>query len=167
MWNNLSGIFHLLVSIATSLYPFVFAKNPVDYLYICYALFILTHWTMMNGECIITYWAKKRVDPSYSAGENPMENTDMYVLPMNDFWNNALIQIICVVWLYAIYRVYVRNKYPKWIPLMFIVIFGVYKFELVRTDDHIHDARFQYRQTIIRAIMCMLVASTLYYTMYR
>ena len=163
-WSFFVGVLHWVFSFTVSFYPFLFRRSWVDYLHICYAVFIMIHWTMLNGDCIITYWSKKQTNPSYKAGQTPLENKDMYIFPISDRANNWIIQFMVSVWLYSIYRVYTRNKYPRWIPILLVVLFLVYKWELVETNDHVHNRRFLYRQHIIQILLLVVLFSTVYYT---
>jgi len=164
---SISGIAHWLFFFISSVYAFVFKRNWVDYIYIYIAVFIVLHWTLLNGECIITYLHKKQENPEYKAGETSSSNKDMEILPIGETANNYILKGLVLVLLGSIYSTYVRNGFPRWIPIVFILSFCVYEWMLITSENCCTDETFQMYQRIIFYIVLGVLGSTAYYTLYR
>ena len=91
----------------------------------------------------------------------------MYILPIGDTLNYAIIQLVLLIWLFSMYFIYVRNGFPQWIPILFIVSFVVYKWLMITTENCTSDENFQYYQRIIFYGLWVVLVSTGYYTLYR
>jgi len=164
---SISGVIHWSWYVILSIYAFIFPRNWFDYVYIYYWILIFLQWTLINGECIITYYSKTQIDPSYKAGKNPMDNRDMYVLPISDEMNNLIIQVLLIVWLVNMYIVYNRNRFPRWISITFVISFIIYKWLMI-TNENLHEnEKFQLYQRVISYVLLGLLAATWYYTKHK
>jgi hypothetical protein len=70
-------LLHVLVQLITILYP-VFtlklvekSRHVCDLVFICIILGINLHWVFLKNECIISFWEKQQIDPTYKLGECP------------------------------------------------------------------------------------------------
>lgn len=63
------GILHLMVPIVMLLYT-ILAPASWDKFAFLYLAIITIHWVVCQGECMISYYYKKRVDPNYQLGDN-------------------------------------------------------------------------------------------------
>lgn len=74
MWIELLHLFSLLLQVV---YPWVTWRLPLknrntfDVVFISVVCAIYLHWGVFKGECIVSYWEKKQIDPSYRLGECP------------------------------------------------------------------------------------------------
>jgi len=158
------GTLHFIFSLLVSSYSFIFSKNLFDYIYIYYAFFVIISWSMCNGECIITYLIKRNDSPDYVPGRDVLNNDDMYIFPISNNTTNAILNILMMIWLFSIYIVMVRNKYPVYIPAALITIWIIYKFLLHSHTNHHDNANFHFYQTITQFILITILAITIYHT---
>jgi hypothetical protein len=68
MWVTILGIFHLFHAPILIVFPLI--TNEYDKEYLIYFFSIMLSYTFLNGECPISYMAKKIVDHNYVAGDN-------------------------------------------------------------------------------------------------
>jgi len=68
MWVTILGIFHLFHAPILIVFPMI--TNEYDKEYLVYFFSIMSSYTFLNGECPISYMAKKIVDHNYVAGDN-------------------------------------------------------------------------------------------------
>lgn len=119
----LHGIFWLYISF----YGFVIRKNYFDILYILFQTLIVLSWTFYNGECILTYLVKKKIDRNYIAGTESTDAKDMYLL----FGSKELLlfasTISVIINSLSIYLVLKRNNYSK------IILYSLPLFYLLYT----------------------------------
>ena len=59
MIYKLIAFIHLLLCIFSILYVFLIKNKQYDYIYLIVIYFILLHWALLKGECIISYLYKK------------------------------------------------------------------------------------------------------------
>lgn len=64
------GSLHILLLTFAPLFPVFFGKG-LDFIYIYFFLLLYLHWTLLNGECIVSLLVKKYLDPTYVTGSNP------------------------------------------------------------------------------------------------
>lgn len=88
-----------IVLIAMS-YVFVRKNATYDFLYINILAIIFVGWLINKNECIISYWEKEIMDPTYTLGDDPT-------------WNPSL-------------SFYSRNPSIQWISVLVIVGFIMY-----------------------------------------
>jgi hypothetical protein len=62
-------ILHVILILYHALYGIlIINKNKLDYIYCIFSYFLILHWTLLNGECIITYLYKLSENKNYSYG---------------------------------------------------------------------------------------------------
>ena len=159
----LTSILHILIFIFTSFYVFIFPKNNFDFIYLFYSFTVILSWTLLNGECYITYLIKKIQDPNYVPGKNVMNNEDLYILPFPKNVINMWIDFIMVIWWVSIYYVFHRNKYPKIIPFILISCWVLYKIILGMYEHHDTNKKFHYYQSILFYILFFDFLYFMYY----
>jgi hypothetical protein len=82
--------FHFYFIFFACFYPFIFS-NSYDLFYLIIILLLVIHWNTFKGECILSYFEKKILDPSYKLG------SDTTYHPYTDIifgYRNRLIWII-------------------------------------------------------------------------
>ena len=160
---SISGVLHWAFMAVIAMYAFLFRRSWVDYLFIYYTLLVSIQWTIFNGECGLTYLRKKQADPSYIAGQN-VDDKDTHILPVSPQINDAVLRFIMVVWIYSLYRVYIRDGFPTWIPILAVLSVGGYNLLIIETTDYVNDRTFQYYQRLTCYTLLVLLAATWYYT---
>lgn len=72
---------HYLVLMLSSMYAFLFRADAVaDTVYLIFVLGLHAHWTFLEGECLLTLWEKRLLDPAYEMGSRPYEHVLLYLL---------------------------------------------------------------------------------------
>ena len=71
-----SGLFHILLISFAPFFPFFF--KGFDLLYIIFFLLLYLHWTLLDGECIISLFFKLNSDKTYVIGSNPFSLPDVH-----------------------------------------------------------------------------------------
>jgi len=66
---------HYFLVIVSWLYAFLVRADAVtDTVYLVYVLGLQAHWLLFEGECALTLWEKRMLDPDYEAGSRPYEH---------------------------------------------------------------------------------------------
>lgn len=87
---------HAVLSIALGLYAFVTwplarrYRDAADVAFLAIALGMYVHWMLFNNECIISYWEKRELDPTYEMGRCPVLHP--YRIMMQSVLNLTLIE---------------------------------------------------------------------------
>ena len=69
--------FHLFI-IIFNLYPLIFPKNIFwDKIYLIVIIIVVLNWTVLKGECILSYIWKKSKDKNYKMGSKTIELNDI------------------------------------------------------------------------------------------
>jgi hypothetical protein len=158
-----SGVLHLMLPIFQSLYCFVTKRNWFDIFYIYIIFFICLHWSFYNGECVISYWYKKKLDPYYIAGQ------DVHSHDFNAFLDSNMLNLIIVVTniliIYNLYIIFKRNKFPLYLVYIFIVISQSYFFGLKLVDEPHKNNLYLFFQEIYKyslILWCIVFLYTIY-----
>jgi len=158
------GVLHFLISLMISSYALIFSKNSFDYVYIFYTICVIISWTLLNGECLVTYLIKINEDEKYVPGKDVLNNDDMYVCPISNENTNIIINLSMLLWWYSIRTVMIRNKYPEYIPLSIIFLWIMYKILLHTYENHHENGHFHFYQRVICAFLILLLGITIYHT---
>ncbi len=104
---NISMYSHLVCELFTCSYIFIFSKK-YDIYFVFYLFCVMALKLIFNYECIWTYYDKKMIDPKYKLGDNPG------YYPFRDLYgNNAIVNIVGLLILYSLGKIYLRNKNPN------------------------------------------------------
>lgn len=112
------GAFHIAFSVIPVLCVFLFASHAVDALFLALCAIVVITWCIFDGECIISYIAKKIENPNYVMGSEPRDLMDMARL----FPNAALFSTF--IWcnnIAYILAMYIANARTLRIPNRFIM----------------------------------------------
>lgn len=63
------GVLHLMLPVGMLLYAIIAPSSWDKYAFL-YLSLITIHWVLCQGECMISYYYKKRVNPNYQLGDN-------------------------------------------------------------------------------------------------
>jgi hypothetical protein len=107
----------------------------------------LTSWTLMNGECLLSYYIKILEDPKYIAGSNPLEIRDLQFLENRLDWvsKNPVIdllkqiKILPIINIVSIYIVMIRNRYGRFLTFGTIIAFVSYGLILRYFHPDLHE----------------------------
>ena len=100
------GWIHLIHCPLLIVYPYV--SISYDILYLVYFLGMVLSYAVLKNECLISYCAKKQVDPSYVAGSKMDWYPEMYIFTKNDKWIKIYFTITTCIYLYSLYIVVLR-----------------------------------------------------------
>lgn len=143
-----SGILHSIIPIIQSVYCFIFKRNWFDIVYIYILYIIYLHWSFFNGECIISYWHKKKMDSTYIAGQ------DVFMHDYSIFLNYTTSYLFAVFTnIFAMYNLYIifkRNKLPLQLVYTFIIITQVYFFGIRLFDKPYKNNLYLFFQEIYK-----------------
>jgi hypothetical protein len=142
----------------------LFTKSWFDYIYIYYTLSVILSWTLLNGECIITYLIKIKNDNNYIPGKNVLKSDDMYFIPIPNNYIDFILQFSTIIWCYGLYKVFIRNKYPTFLPILIGISILSYKLLMHCCINHHNNMMFHYYQKIISYTMIIEYLLTIYFT---
>jgi hypothetical protein len=118
---------HFTSQLILILYPLIFDVK-YDIYYLVFITFLFLHWIYLKGECILSYWEKKHLDPSYVMGQ------DVYSHPfMDDLIKNKNVMYIlglCILISasYVWYR-FLKPRYP-WL-IIIVILNSIYQFYIL------------------------------------
>jgi hypothetical protein len=109
--EKIVGIFHLLLFIICTIYPYLFKRNWVDAFYLLSIFGSALSWTIFNGECIISLVLKKWMNPHYKMGEN-ISSDEMYEVLGKEYktYVSFFVAMLTIIQAYGIYLVLNRNQ---------------------------------------------------------
>lgn len=122
----LTGILHFILSILLYSYGLIVRQRTSwDSLFLLITYVLVLHWTFYNGECVVSYLAKKKEDPEYVAGSDVFDLKDMSDTGISPETIRIIMNILLLLWFYSTFVVLKRNRYPMafTIPFVFILIF--------------------------------------------
>jgi len=120
-------VLHLLLVFFNVFYGFVTKKNSFDLFYLFLIFAINLSWTFYGGECPMSYYHKKGIDPSYD-GKNDKVSADissMFGKEFESFANKHYAMICFVVIIInsiSIYLVARRQNFPMLVIFMLLFI---------------------------------------------
>jgi hypothetical protein len=120
MINKLIVFIHLLLCIFSILYVFLIKNKQYDYIYLIVIYFILLHWALLKGECIISYLYKKMQNNDYEIGSNTKTDDLEYFFGEYTNYFHFFIQILTAINIYMLCK---RNNIKNYITFMFIFIY--------------------------------------------
>ena len=101
-------ILHWAITAFMMLYVFLRKNKTYDWFYITTVSFIILHWILSN-ECIISFFEKVIVDPSYWFGKDPTQHPSLYlynILPVSSLFITIPIYAFFVYNIYTMMRIY-------------------------------------------------------------
>ncbi len=134
--ETLITVIHIVLTILTSFYAFLFKKTVFDYIYLIILYFILLQWTYLNGECLISYVVKKIRDKDYVAGTDVNTNELEIMFKGKEKMVRLINSIKDVFFFLSIYFVYTRNNFTKGMTIFFVLLFGIYHQSRILFKDH-------------------------------
>jgi hypothetical protein len=161
MLIEIVGVIHLSFAIIASFYGFLFKKSWIDYLFIFYVLGIILSWTFYNGECLFTYYFKKKEDPNYIPGEDSNDMKDMFTIIPNPFIANGIMAIKLFFHLLSEFIVLSRNKFPILLCYLLPGIHLFYNLCLYMFTNVYKNNTFLWIQDIIKIIIILYILYTI------
>ena len=147
------NMLHIIGIIMVGTYSFIIKDKTYDNLYILLICIKIFHWTILNGECIISYLYKKSKDKNYIPGYKLIDNE------FNNHNNKYIIQIlyilINILTLYNIYNIYNRNNYLYNSMISFIIIYTSYIYSIYICTDHYKNTNFLKFQSVIQLLIIL------------
>jgi len=165
-WPLCITLFHCLFSAFLIFYGVVFPKNRVDSVYLLLMFGTLCSWTLINGECLFSYYVKKIQDPDYVAGMQPVELDDFKEIDsmMGVLFNNAFIDffkrinILSIINFVSIYLVMMRNGYGYGLTLGTLGAMVIYTLVLRYFHPNVHEeGLFLFIQEFFKAYFFFLI----------
>ena len=118
----------------------ILVKNPkYDIIYITLIFFKLLHWTMLNGECILTYLYKKNKNKNYKAGQKLFESEYSSVYGN---MTNQLKHIHNLFTMISFYLILSRNNISLIPRISIIILYQVYYHSLHNYKNHSENEDF-------------------------
>jgi hypothetical protein len=133
----LIGSVHVLLRTLTVLYPFLTwcaaRRQALDVAYLCVMLVLIFHWHAFKNECILSYWEKRALDPTYQMGECPFVHPSEYLmfakLKSNDHvasWLSGSHRILSILaLLIVLYRIEVPGRRPGLVKAVFFLLIAL------------------------------------------
>ena len=120
-------VLHLLLTVYIVFYGFFSRKNRVfDFFYLFIVYVCPLAWTFYDGECPLTYYHKKGIDPSYKGRDAKISDdmTSIFGKEVESFINKndkIIYFVVFIINAISIYLVARRQNFP--ILAIFILIF--------------------------------------------
>ena len=111
---------HLINDILSGLYIFFFYINKkYDFYYLLYFILIFIHWIGLKNECIISYFEKKLIDPTYKFGSNPCYH------PYRDLITKEILYFLDILKIFTFFYILYRNLDNGYIISEFLILFSL------------------------------------------
>jgi hypothetical protein len=165
MWEEISGIAHILFALVGFSYGLLFRKSWGDWVFLVVSLAVLVHWTILNGECFISYFHKVKEKPDYVPGSGAMDLSDMYVLGIPPEVIQTIMCSFLLVWAVSIYFVMQRNGFPLSLNVFFLIFLFVYNASLRLFHKHYENPAFhivQYACLVAFVVVSVFVVQRLW-----
>ena len=134
---DIMPVLHLLLAVYIVFYGFVSRKNRVfDFFYLFIVYGSALSWTFYDGECPLTYYHKKGIDPSYKGRDAKISDdmTSIFGKEVESFINKHYI-IICflgyIIYSISIYLVARRQNFPILVIFMLALTAGSYSMSII------------------------------------
>lgn len=125
--EKIVGILHLLLFLFSTVYAYFFKKNWFDLYYLLYIFGCGLSWSIFNGECIISLFLKKRINPHYKMGED-ISAEDLYAVLGKKYKTQMYYFLIfsSLIQAYSIYLVLNRNNINGfYLGAIFLYLIGI------------------------------------------
>ena len=154
------ALLHFCLTIFNMFYGFFTKKNSFDFFYLFLIYAINLSWTFYDGECPMTYYHKKNIDPSYKNGDTKLSNdlATIFGKKVESIVNKnfkIISTIGIVIFSLSFYLVMIRQKFPTISIFILIFITGSY---CITINNNMHFHSF-YR---ILLIGCLLYIFSMY-----
>ena len=120
-------VFHLFLTVYIVIYGFISQKNSFDFLYFFIVYTINLSWTFYDGECLLTYYHNKTINPSYN-GKDTKLSDDMSTLfgkevetVINKYYT-IITFVAYIIYSISIYVVARRQNFPLFVIFMLLFI---------------------------------------------
>lgn len=154
----LTGSAHLGILAFLAFYIFIIRKRHWgDWIYIYYSFAVLLSWTLLNGECAVTYALKCLQKNKCIAGKEVYEENDLYILPVSVFWQKRIVDLLFVFWWYSLYHVFGRNRISSSISIAFIGAWAFYRILLELNTNYYKNSTFQIWQALVFILTSVLL----------
>ena len=126
-------VLHILLAVYIVMYGFVSRKNSFDFLYLFIVYGCPLSWTFYDGECPLTYYHMKNIDPSYKGRDDKMSDdmTTIFGKEGESFVNKHYKTICFVGYIInsiSIYLVARRQNFP--IVVIFMLLFTINSYSM-------------------------------------
>lgn len=108
--EKILGTLHLCFAIVNATYGLFSGINWFDNVYIMYNLINIILWTLLNGECFVSYLYKIYSDPSYDTYTNIPDSADIDELFPNSTISRIVINTIIILQAISLWLVLLRNS---------------------------------------------------------
>jgi hypoxanthine phosphoribosyltransferase len=131
------GIIHWSIVLFMCFYVFVRKTKQYDWIYLLIVGVIITQWFIV-GECCISYFEKKIMDPSYTLNDKPAFNPSLNLYIENIIIKNIILIAQLVLFLYNIIYLAIDYKIPAWVIITFVGLLTGWLF-YYRCVDYINN----------------------------
>jgi len=118
-------IIHILVRLFVSTYALIIKDNKYDYIYFIFVYFIILHWLLFKGECLLEYLYKKILDNNYELGSNLKLGDFNYLFGEYNILIRNISRIFILLNMYIIYK---RNDNYGCMIIIFILLLIFVKY---------------------------------------
>jgi hypothetical protein len=126
----------------------------------------VTHWTLLNGECLISYLYKRYYDPSYIPGKDVETNEFKIKYNLSDKTIKTVVFVQSLLWIISFHLVLKRNQIPLSMSISFASLFATYYLLRFFTKDHYKNEPFLIGQEIIKYAL-FIYGIILFYILYK
>jgi len=112
-------IIHILIRLFVSTYALIIKDNKYDYIYFIFVYFIILHWLLFKGECLLEYLYKKILDNNYELGSNLELGDFNYLFGKYNILIRNISRILILLNMYIIYK---RNDNYGCLIIIFILL---------------------------------------------
>jgi hypothetical protein len=155
-FKKLSGVLHILLISFAPFFPLFFPS--LDLLYVLFFLLLYLHWTLLDGECIISLFFKLYENKTYIIGSNPFSLPDVHsIIPPNLL--NILLPIMSSIVLVSNFIVFKRyfGDFFTIILLISLCLFVFFMMMKQRSKETMINAGYIISREILKIYLVVLI----------
>lgn len=166
MSSMLSSILHCIIFVLFGIYGFIFQKNPFDYIFLIVTYITVTHWSFLNGECLVAYLYKKKIDPTYIPGKDLHRNDFDVIYKFSPETMKLIVLLQTIGWGISLYIVLKRCNFDKYMIYSFVLLYFAFYILRISTTDHYKNKTYLILQEIIKYFF-LLYGIIFFYILYK
>lgn len=139
-------LLHWALILSTSLYVFIRESRKYDMVYFTLICTLFTSWLFTGKECLISYWERLSIDPTYVYGSEPFRHLFLD-LAFTPTFSLAILLFICALNVYNLYIMLAIYDVP--IPIrVSLFCFLLYPSIKSRIKSYVKNGTFESKSII-------------------
>jgi hypothetical protein len=119
------------------------------------------HWSFLNGECLVAYLYKKKIDPTYVPGKDLHRNDFDVIYKFSPETMKLIVLLQTIGWGISLYIVLKRCNFDKYMIYSFVLLYFAFYILRISTTDHYKNKTYLILQEINTQLSMMLDSQAL------